>query len=254
MANADETPAKPSPLDFLKTWAEANPQQATVLLAGVACFAAVAIVLGFGIDLQANVKNVYIVLGVGVSLLVVTRILNNELMANALTWFALLIGMAWLVVFIVFQAGLGDPVTHQRLGCLVKFWQDCQLTADQLGAQAAPKINSGAFSDITRNQPPAPAPNLAVKVQFAGAIERDTIRTMMKDLTSKNWKVLGVAGGGERTAKAATYAEVRYSGANKAAAEALARAVSAYGIAGRPLTAVSNAAVDPNELEVWISN
>lgn len=258
MANANEPPARVSPLDFLKTWADANPQQAAILLSGIACFAAVAIVLGFGIDLQANVKNVYIVVACGVALFLVTRILNNELMTTVLTWFALAMGLLWAVAFVSYKAALGDAVLHQRLGCVVYFWQDCQFVADALAADAA--ANSGSetgqeqLTEITKAQPEAPTRNLAVTVQFAGAIDRATIRAMMKDLASKSWSMRGTEGGGERTANAAGYAEVRYSGNNKTAAEALAKAVSAYAIANRPLKVVPTSAVKANELEVWISN
>jgi hypothetical protein len=100
------------------------------------------------------------------------------------------------------------------------------------------------------------ASNYQVSVQFVGAIVRDTVRTMMKSLRNNGWNVQGVNGGGERTAAAEGYAEIRYaSSGDLPAAQALASEVQAAKLTS-PDTIISaklTPSVAKGSLEVWIS-
>lgn len=254
MVNVGEPKQEMSPTGFLKEWSEKNPKQSAIVLAGVACFAAVAVVLGFGIDLQSNIKNVYYIIGAGVSVVILSRMLNNEIMSSTFTWFVFILAVLWTIAFIIYKAVLLPPLHHQRLACVVQFWEECKIVADNVAEASAPPIESKITAAIASVPKAEIGKNLKVYVQFAGSISRDKVRAMMRDLESKNWAVQGAQGGGERTVLAAGQSEVRYSGDNAAAAEALAKAVTAYGISGQPVKPVKNQLVPVGQLEVWISN
>ena len=93
-----------------------------------------------------------------------------------------------------------------------------------------------------------------VKVQFAGTLQRDEVRNMMKTLRAAGWGVEGVEGGGERTGAAATYDEIRYGdNGDTVASQALAKAVQSTGIVARQIVTKFNAAIMSGTLEVCVS-
>lgn len=240
-----------SPLDFLKEWAKENPQPAALLLGGVACFAAVAAVLGFGIRFEAAIAPVFYILGVGVALIVATRIVNNTLMMNGLSWFALGLGILWVVTFLAFRIVPLTSTHSQQLSCVVWFWIDCRTNVDgDTHAIAAPTSPPAAVPPVRADIQPA---KYQVLVQFAGVLTRDSIRGMMQRLKEQGWNVQGVAGGGQRTSTAAGTAEIRARESDKAAAQALATAVQASGLTARPVEFKLNNAIESGTLEVWIS-
>lgn len=254
MANDREPLGDLLPNNFLKYWARENPQQASIILAGIACFAAVAVVLTFGIDLQSNIMNIYYIIGAGASLIILSKMLNNNIIVSAFTLFIFVLLILWTVTFIVYRLALLDASNQQRIACVVNFLEDCKVVADKVAEEAAPKNEDKVNSAIASVPKADTDKNLKVFVQFAGNISRDTVRTMMRDLQSKNWAVQGTQGGGERTALAAGQSEVRYSSDNAAAADSLAKAVTAYGISGRPVKSANNPSIPANQLEIWISN
>lgn len=243
-----------SPLEFLREWSKNNPRLSSIVLSGVACFAAVAVVLSFGINLETNVKNVYYIIGVGVSAAIIAEVINNKIISSVIAWFCFILMICWTSAFVIYKAMILDATHHQRLACVVRFWEECKLVADNIAEETAPKVESKITLAVSSVPKAEIGRTLKVFVQFAGSISRDAVRTMMRDLESKNWAVQGTQGGGERTIRAAGQSEVRYSGDNAAAAEALAVAVTAYGISGRPVKPVRNPLVASDELEVWISN
>jgi len=91
-----------------------------------------------------------------------------------------------------------------------------------------------------------------VYIQFAGSLTRDQIVSLNQALRENGWNVQGPSG--ERITSAAGYNEVRYGGNNQEAAARLAGAISAAGIASRPLRATRADIVGPRNLEVWMSN
>ncbi|WP_340644138.1 hypothetical protein [Phenylobacterium sp.] len=97
-----------------------------------------------------------------------------------------------------------------------------------------------------------PALRRRVYIQFAGSIARENVVGLNRALTTSGWTVEG--GSGERTVKSAGLNEVRYRNEqDRQAAQALADAVTASGIAARPLTPKQVSIIQPGELEVWMS-
>jgi hypothetical protein len=74
--------------------------------------------------LQARIPSVLYVIGIGVLLLVVTSIVNNRLMMQALSWFVLVMAVIWVILFALSRFN-SSPV----LACAVQFWNACFTTA-----------------------------------------------------------------------------------------------------------------------------
>lgn len=92
-----------------------------------------------------------------------------------------------------------------------------------------------------------------VYIQFAGLIDRAQIVALNGALKQAGWKVAGPSG--ERTGNAAGFNEVRYSSdANRAAAEALAKAVTTAGVGNRPVTIRKMSMIGGSTLELWLSH
>jgi hypothetical protein len=239
-----------TPVQSLQALAKANPQAATLLMAGIGGFAAVAIVTSFGLNLQSSIQPVIFVAGIGVMVLVLTAIVNNELIMFVLQWFVAIMAMIWCAAFVASQA---FP-ENERLRCAALFWISCAKNADILAAAAS--------RSLPPVEPAKPLPedsaivpgNYQVFVQFAGILSRDNVREMMQSLAAEGWKVQGVEGGGQRTATAAGYNEIRYSsGADATAAKALAASIQSTNIVASKITTARVQQVEPGTLEVYIS-
>lgn len=110
---------------------------------------------------------------------------------------------------------------------------------------------SGSANGGANGETPRP---YRVYVQFAGRLERETVRGMMAGL-AQEWRMQGTALGGERTSFAAGKNEIRYRSADdRAAAEALAEDVNAAKIVPTTVKPVEHKLIAPGTLEVWISN
>jgi hypothetical protein len=243
------------PLDILKDYKSTNPEGFAVLLGGIASFAAVAIVIGFGIDLQAQTPAVMYVLGVGVLVTVIAAIVRDVRLMAVLKWFATLLVIIWVVAFGLTRL-IGNEILSRsgwQLQCIVEFWRPCVIVSDRQAEEdnLAPPVEPAPPPEID----PAISPgDYKVFVQFAGIIKRDDVRIVMKQLAATGWNVQGVDGGGERTAAAAGYAEVRAASSDIAAAKVLAEAVHAFKLTPRSISAKEVAGVPPGTLEVWVSN
>lgn len=90
-----------------------------------------------------------------------------------------------------------------------------------------------------------------VFIQFAGVLTRAQIKALNQELKDAGWRAQSESG--ERTPKAAGLNQVRYSGGNRAAAQALADALNASGIVNRRVEPKENPDILPNVLEAWIS-
>ena len=234
-----------NPWQVLRQFSQQYPKAAALVMGAVACFAAVAVVASFGIDLEARIPSVLYVIGIGALLLIVVAMLNDQIMMAFVRWFALATAIVWLAVFIAYRIQ-PSPV----LACAVFFWSQCRTTADVVAAEANPPPPRQADSP----QPKQNAGSQLVYFQFAGVLERDDVRSVMRRLRDAGWRIQGVEGGGERTASAAGFAEVRYAAsADKRDAEALAAAVQATKLISKPITAKESPLVKKNTLEVWIS-
>jgi hypothetical protein len=231
---------------ILKEYAQQHPQAAAILMGAVACFAAVAAVRSFGIDLEASIPSVLYIIGIGVLLLIVVAVLNDAMLMTFIKWFIVMLGLVWLAVFIAHK--IIDPGSP-KLACAAFFWQPCRATADSIAPP--PSLPPPQQVVIPRIEN---AGSYQVFVQFAGLINRDDVRMMMRQLSDSGWRVEGVEGGGERTAKAAGFAEVRYAErGDEPVAKALAEAIQATKLLSKPLKATENPRIKKGTLEVWIS-
>jgi uncharacterized membrane protein YuzA (DUF378 family) len=247
-----------NPLQIVNDFGKTNPQAAALLLGAIACFAAVAAVGTLGINLQSEIPSVLYVIGIGVLLSVVTTIVGDKLIMVALKWFVVGIAALWVALFIV---QLIYPES-QRIACAVHFWAPCQFTADKVAEITADKVaestgSTPAVPAALPEIPPNPGfrpDNYKVFVQFAGVITRDSVKTGMRKLGDKGWKVQGANLGGERTVAAAGYNEVRYPTENdRQAAQALANQVANLTSHDIKVGPTPTTSVAKGSLEVWIS-
>lgn len=229
----------------LKAYAQQHPQAAAILMGAVACFAAVAAVRSFGIDLEASLPSVLYIIGMGVVLLIVVAMLNDTMIMTFIKWFIIMLGLVWVAVFIAHRVEPGST----KLACAAFFWQPCRATADSIAIDANPPPPQRVEIPRIEN-----AGSYQVFVQFAGLLKRDDVRTVMRRLSDSGWRVQGVEGGGERTAQAAGFAEVRYAEqGDEPVAKALAEAIQATKLLSTPLKATKNPRIKKGTLEVWIS-
>jgi hypothetical protein len=242
-----------NPLSFLTEWAKANPQAAPIVMGAIACFAAAAVIGQFGIDLQASIPNVFYILGIGVFLLVLARVVSNELMMRALAWFLLGLVVCWILAFIIHRSAPISVTSRQQLGCVVYFWKDCVTVADNEAQRTAPAPSAAGPLAAPEAGTDVDPRRYTVFVQFAGSLQRDAVRSLMQQLQSQGWKVQGVDGGGQRTAAAAGFSEIRYPPGNEAAAKALAAVVQSSKLSARPIGLSPNSSILKDVLEVWIS-
>lgn len=90
-----------------------------------------------------------------------------------------------------------------------------------------------------------------VFIQFAGVLSRAQITGLNSSLVAAGWNAQG--GSGERTPKAAGLNEVRFSGANDQAAQALCDAINKSGLLAKRVMPKKLEIIGSNDLEVWIS-
>lgn len=239
------------PFQFLRDWSKDHPQEAALILAGVALAAAAATVGKF-VNLQTDIPTILFVLGGGLAVLLLVAMVRDPIMALFLRWFALLLAVTWMGLFTFNTLKPG----WREMDCLVHFWETCLDVGD--GA-AAPAAAPGAvwLSELPA-VPPAPpaAATIPVFTQFAG-YNRDDIRAVMGELARAGWNMQGLSGGGERTTAASGQWEIRYSGDLKPLATALAtslqRSLANANLPAKPVNVVPSPRVAPGRLEIWIS-
>ncbi|WP_332772043.1 hypothetical protein [Phenylobacterium sp.] len=92
----------------------------------------------------------------------------------------------------------------------------------------------------------------AVFIQFAGLIQRADVAAVNRSLRDAGWNMQGTDG--ERIGTAAGLNEVRFSAeADRPAAEALARALTAAKLGNKDVVARHVRIIKPGTLEAWIS-
>jgi hypothetical protein len=243
------------PLDAIRELAKSNPEAATVVLCAVAVFAAVALIVGFGVDPQAQLPSALYVIGIGIVLLIATKIVFNQVLFNALSWFAAAVALAWIGGFVYFKADQERPL---ELRCVLYFWQSCTYTADAEGAKGAAALPAVPAARATSDSPPTEfkRSDYRILMQFAGSIDRKkSIIPLLLALRGTGWVVPEAEKGGERTSAAVGYNEVRYGEAtDEPAADALARSVAQQRIGASTVKAVQSSGIDPGTLEIWISH
>lgn len=90
-----------------------------------------------------------------------------------------------------------------------------------------------------------------VFIQFAGILTRAEITGLNGSLVEAGWNAQGRSG--ERTPNAAGLNEVRFSGANEEAAQALCDAINKSGLSATTVKPRKLGIIGSNDLEVWIS-
>lgn len=219
------------------------------LISGVAVFAALAIVLGYGIKPQADLASAAIVAVVGIFALVMSMVISDTRMVEILKWFVLGTFLIWCAAF-----GLHRVYpANDAFRCLAYPFSDCLAVTDQnaIAENPAPPLQAQPIAPPAQIDPKA----YQVYMQFAGTIRRDDVKTAMREMAKAGWNMQGVEGGGERTVSAAGFAEVRYGvDADQSAANALAEAVNKTRLISKPVAAKKVAAVPANRLEIFVSN
>lgn len=124
--------------------------------------------------------------------------------------------------------------------------------AEPDGARPAPPPPPTAPAAGGEPALPAAAYRQKVYIQFAGSLKREQIVALNRRLAQAGWAVQGSSG--ERIGTAAGRHEIRYSADNRAAAEALARAIDDAAIIRAPVTTRALPIISRDVLEIWISN
>ncbi|MFC3074204.1 hypothetical protein [Shinella pollutisoli] len=234
-------------MEYLQEWIRQNRRGAALISGAIALFAAVAVIEGFGLQLESTIPSIVWILLIGFLLLIIERFLDEPFAVRALSWFFGALVVLWVLAFIWHKL---NP-ENERGACVVYFWQPCRITADRQADTA-----SGDSAGLLECAPPAVTTTPAVQVgqyrvfiQFAG-YSRSTIVELARLLETGGWNVQGAGQGGERIASAAGKAEVRYHTGDERAAEALAAAISASKV--KTVKTVRMDIITPGTLEVWI--
>jgi hypothetical protein len=234
-----------------------DKEAARFLAGGIGVFAAAAVVLSFGIDLQTMLLvGLYVV---GLALLMVVVVHLPLILRLVLGTFLTLLIIA--VVTLFFISAVTTPAWPKPSYCLAKFWLPCaeatagvvERNASTLNARVDVPPRIPAASDSTKAGPDAAVQPTRVYIQFAGLITRESVARLNASLRRGGWQAQG--GSGERVASAAGLNEVRYSPQDSAeTAKALADAVTATGIGSAPVSIRAMAIVPKGTMELWISN
>lgn len=135
--------------------------------------------------------------------------------------------------------------------CLVRPFEPCDVVAEQVAKDqppppAVPEVTPDPTADIARA-------DYKVFVQFAGVIQRDAVKALMKTLEASGWDVQGTSGGGERTGSAAGLNTIKFGASDESAAKALAAEVQAVNVSGETISTTLVTGMEAGRLEVWIS-
>jgi hypothetical protein len=144
-----------------------------------------------------------------------------------------------------------------RLGLAIDKTEELIQRPTAAVAAAPAEVNAAEALAYVRQTPEYDVPkqaghNQKVYIQFAGSLDRAQITALNSALRDAGWDAQGRSG--ERLASSAGLNEVRYSGANREAAAALAEAINAAGIAGARVEPKEVGIIKGDTLEAWISN
>ncbi len=234
-----------------------------IILAGIAVFAAAAIVVGFSIDMESALAVGGYVLAFGVALTILSRIAET-LLSTVVGWLAATLFFLWSAAVLTAAAlpTLSPPLAPPP--CIIQFWKTCDLLQDKIAANKADALSLQAVVEASVQTtaqteievlPDANKIDVGshkVFIHFAGVIRREDIVSLASGLRSAGWAVNGRDG--ERLSVAQGLNEVRYSlESNKPFAEALARTITETGITSRAVETKQLGIIRPDTLEVWIS-
>lgn len=263
-----------SPIAILERLLSIDRNAARVVFAGLGVLAAAAIAASFKIGRDVLLDLGALVLGFGAVLGVLAFVLKDGALKATVGWFVVLAGMTYGAT--VFAAGVIPGLVVPPLNpvdCIVKFWVPCRASGGPADAAAVRAVAAAGPPPEVQPLPPPPTAagqavlksEYEVVVQFAGAITRDAVRSMMQGLQKSGWRVQGVSEGGERTAAAYRFNEVRFATPeDRAAAIELAREVQSANLVANQVNAVQlqraqrqvpqpGSPGGPRRLEVWIS-
>jgi hypothetical protein len=238
-----------SPVQVIEKLLVINPSAARIILAGIAIFAAAAIVLSFNVDTNTALIIGGYVLVFGVVVTLLSNIGSDALLMKILGRGIVVLLLALMTAF-SYAAVVNDPSPIKSTPCLVRFWAACRAVEDELAQRTEAEIR---VKDLPENSVATSVDRskFSVFIQFAG-YRREDVVAAAKALQDAGWKIPDASRGGERVGSAASLAEVRYrTDAQKKAATLLAAEISKTGI--KPgVKAVQVPGVTANVLEVWI--
>ncbi|KXG87597.1 hypothetical protein [Agrobacterium bohemicum] len=243
-----------SPIAAISQLTKLNKSASTIIVSAIAIFAAISIITNFNIDIKTSILVAAYIIGIGTVLIIIANIIDDRV-TKYIIGYTLTVCFCVVAVCFVVSALFRDQGIINPTYCLVRFWERCNVIEDrvaELNSQAIdskneiPQVISGNNAGVTSS-------NYKVFIQFAGLITRESIQDLNAALKAGGWRVQSDSG--ERIRSAAGINEIRYkTGEDKAAAEALAKAISASRIASVPLAVKQVSLVDTGTLEVWISN
>jgi hypothetical protein len=242
-----------NPADALKGLSNLDSTLATVIYAGLAVFAAAAVVIGWKVDIEVAVRIGLYILAFAVVVVVIGAIAGSPGLRLFVGWaFAIiliLVAVAFLVSTVFQPTWIAPPY------CMVEFWKRCSDPGGPADQYAERNYAPPIPVQPTVTAPPANAVTPAeyrVFVQFAGVIRREDIQALAAKLRSTGWQVQGRSG--ERTTAAIGYNEIRYTDArDEAAARKLAIEVQTANLVSTPIAITKINGIQPRTLEVWVS-
>lgn len=287
-SKAKDPSAADSPgfLAVIKELVALNPTAASLILAGVAAFLGLGLVLTTGTGPQGNISNIMLLLAAGISITLIAKVLDNKIYVQVIGFFSVFLLVAWIVLFILSRSILSiqqpkdlDSEIKMNVACLMEFSPSCAEIRDRWALYFQAKQNSenaGKPKQPTPNPPSVPpgtvSPPIAndssqvpnpqkvnyknpVTVQFAGTFVRGDVQSMMQKLQDAGWNMQGTDKGGERTYAAAGKRSIRYGAdVSTDVAEQLKRALSAFDIVPRNMATERNSLVKANSIEIWMGN
>lgn len=270
-----------TPAQIINNILKTDPNTGNFILAGLAVFAAAAIVISFKLDIDYAVTIIAYLLAFAVIARFLASI-EDPVMTKVLGRTITAIFTVYLCAILT-SAALPGKTPLAPVECMIKFWKNCPAQQDLIANSKAPEVPvsaealaakvSAETASTTKPGGPvivqgtttvAQSPSLSqsvdrkkytVTTQFAG-YRREDVTVAAIALLDVGWRVQGAEKGGERVESAAGTAEVRYgSDADAAAAQQLANEVSATGIKAnvkaRKVTNITPP-IQPGALEVWI--
>ncbi len=262
-------------LEVIREYVKAHPTAGGLVLGGVAVCAGLAMVTGYGVDLNSDMPSILKLIALGCLLAVLGYITLHPILMPIVACCLLVLGVAYVTVL-----GLAQVYPeNETLECLAAW--NCRAAIDEKSASQAgsdqplatealvanggclcsPFPNTGVFTQQSIPGPSTALPSSSepsqpfgqlVYVQFAGAITRDAVRTFMKQLRAAGWEVQGVDGGGERTTKADGLSVVRHAPADKDAAVALVALLNEWKVIDRTFAPDENPLIQAGSLEIWM--
>ena len=255
-----------TPVTALTKLYKIDPNSAKYLTAGMAVFAAAAVVSAGHVDVATmGLVGLYVIC-LGLILIVVANL--PKILRAVLGTFVVVVIIS--VVTTIFISCVTTPAWPHPAYCLVKFWLPCRNEEEAYTERNAVSLDSDVkvpaiiHAPSTNIEIPVKSdknssvtyeklvPQRRVFIQFAGMITRDSVKELNASLSRGGWKMQSTTG--ERTQIAAGMNELRYGlSQDGTAAKLLADAVTATGITSEPVVPRYYPQVGSKNFELWIS-